>query len=164
MILVTGGADYINTHTCLGLQDADYKSEVHDNLGISREEPQHQVPRMTRKTLRCIHERHPSRHDDPLAEPKDGSAQVAKPDGFLASQRYFHPHDEHESGQIGGDQNDIPSNLMPFISQVVVVNSDTIKVSSGSYPRVNSQEWKSLQPALRSLRLEPKERNKAFRY
>ena len=34
--------------------------------------------------------------------------------------RYFNPVGAHPSGQIGEDPNDIPNNLMPYISQVAV--------------------------------------------
>jgi len=38
----------------------------------------------------------------------------------IARLRNFNPVGSHVSGQIGEDPNDIPNNLMPYISQVAV--------------------------------------------
>ena len=45
---------------------------------------------------------------------------VADNEWNLISLRYFNPVGAHISGQIGEDPNDIPNNLMPYISQVAV--------------------------------------------
>jgi UDP-glucose 4-epimerase len=46
---------------------------------------------------------------------------AATDDGWnLIPLRYFNPVGAHPSGQIGEDPNDIPNNLMPYISQVAV--------------------------------------------
>ena len=52
----------------------------------------------------------------------------------IAILRYFNPIGAHESGMIGEDPNDIPNNLMPFISQVAVGKLPKLKVFGGDYP------------------------------
>ncbi len=47
--------------------------------------------------------------------------------------RYFNPVGAHESGLIGEDPNDIPNNLMPFISQVAVGKLKELKVFGDDY-------------------------------
>jgi len=50
-ILVTGGAGYIGSHTCVELLNAGYEIVVVDNLSNSREESLHRVQKITGKTL-----------------------------------------------------------------------------------------------------------------
>ncbi|MDH3602995.1 MAG: UDP-glucose 4-epimerase GalE [Candidatus Tectomicrobia bacterium] len=50
-ILVTGGAGYIGSHTCLELLQADYDVVVVDNLANSKVEPLRRVQELTGKTL-----------------------------------------------------------------------------------------------------------------
>lgn len=47
--------------------------------------------------------------------------------------RYFNPAGAHASGQIGEDPNDIPNNLMPFISQVAVGRRQELAVFGDDY-------------------------------
>lgn len=47
--------------------------------------------------------------------------------------RYFNPAGAHASAQIGEDPNDIPNNLMPFISQVAVGRRDELAVFGDDY-------------------------------
>jgi len=48
--------------------------------------------------------------------------------------RYFNPVGAHISGRIGEDPNDIPNNLMPYISQVAVGRLRELSVFGGDYP------------------------------
>ncbi len=48
--------------------------------------------------------------------------------------RYFNPVGAHKSGLIGEDPNDIPNNLMPYISGVAVGRYDNLSVFGGDYP------------------------------
>jgi UDP-glucose 4-epimerase len=48
--------------------------------------------------------------------------------------RYFNPVGAHESGWIGEDPNDIPNNLMPYISQVAVGKLDMLSIYGSDYP------------------------------
>jgi len=50
-ILVTGGAGYIGSHTCVELLEADYEVIVVDNLSNSSEESLNRVEQITGKTL-----------------------------------------------------------------------------------------------------------------
>ncbi|MGB4342306.1 MAG: UDP-glucose 4-epimerase GalE [Moraxellaceae bacterium] len=52
----------------------------------------------------------------------------------IALLRYFNPVGAHESGLIGEDPNDIPNNLMPYISQVAVGRLPQLRVFGGDYP------------------------------
>lgn len=47
--------------------------------------------------------------------------------------RYFNPVGAHESGLIGEDPNDIPNNLLPYVSQVAVGRLDQVRVFGGDY-------------------------------
>ena len=48
--------------------------------------------------------------------------------------RYFNPIGGHPSGLLGEDPNDIPNNLMPYISQVAVGKRDHLNVFGNDYP------------------------------
>ena len=47
--------------------------------------------------------------------------------------RYFNPVGAHASGRIGEDPNDIPNNLMPFVSQVAVGKLEQLRVFGDDY-------------------------------
>ena len=51
--------------------------------------------------------------------------------------RYFNPVGAHPSGQIGEDPNDIPNNLMPYISQVAVGKLEKLSIFGNDYPTVD---------------------------
>jgi UDP-glucose 4-epimerase len=59
---------------------------------------------------------------------------VSDPAWNIALLRYFNPVGAHESGQIGEDPNDIPSNLLPYITQVGVGKLEELKVFGNDYP------------------------------
>ena len=48
--------------------------------------------------------------------------------------RYFNPVGAHESGLIGEDPNDIPNNLLPYISQVAIGKLERLSVFGSDYP------------------------------
>jgi len=52
----------------------------------------------------------------------------------IAVLRYFNPVGAHKSGLIGEDPNDIPNNLVPFISQVAIGKLPELKVFGNDYP------------------------------
>ena len=52
----------------------------------------------------------------------------------VALLRYFNPVGAHESGRIGEDPNDIPNNLMPYITQVAVGKLEQLSVFGDDYP------------------------------
>ncbi|MFN3586162.1 MAG: UDP-glucose 4-epimerase GalE [Moraxellaceae bacterium] len=52
----------------------------------------------------------------------------------IALLRYFNPVGAHPSGLIGEAPNDIPNNLMPYVSQVAVGRRDKLNVFGGDYP------------------------------
>jgi UDP-glucose 4-epimerase len=58
----------------------------------------------------------------------------ADPSWNIARLRYFNPVGAHPSGLIGEDPNDIPNNLMPFISQVAVGKRERLSVFGNDYP------------------------------
>ncbi|BCE00615.1 UDP-glucose 4-epimerase GalE [Marinicellulosiphila megalodicopiae] len=51
----------------------------------------------------------------------------------IAILRYFNPVGAHHSGLIGEDPNDIPNNLMPFITQVAVGKREFLSVFGDDY-------------------------------
>lgn len=51
----------------------------------------------------------------------------------IAILRYFNPVGSHSSGLIGEDPNDIPNNLMPYVSQVAVGKLEQLSVFGNDY-------------------------------
>jgi len=47
--------------------------------------------------------------------------------------RYFNPIGAHKSGLIGEDPNDIPNNLLPYVSQVAIGKLEKVNVFGGDY-------------------------------
>lgn len=60
--------------------------------------------------------------------------QIADNSWNISLLRYFNPVGAHESGLIGEDPNDIPNNLMPYISQVAVGKLEKLSVFGNDYP------------------------------
>lgn len=58
---------------------------------------------------------------------------AADPSWSAALLRYFNPIGAHESGRIGEDPNDIPNNLMPYITQVAVGKREKLAVFGNDY-------------------------------
>ena len=58
----------------------------------------------------------------------------SRPPWKIALLRYFNPAGAHESGLIGEDPNDIPNNLLPYISQVAVGKLKQLSVFGNDYP------------------------------
>lgn len=58
----------------------------------------------------------------------------SNPSWSIALLRYFNPVGAHESGLIGEDPNDIPNNLMPYVSQVAIGKLKELSVFGGDYP------------------------------
>lgn len=52
----------------------------------------------------------------------------------IALLRYFNPVGAHSSGRIGEDPNDIPNNLMPYISQVAIGKLEKLSIFGDDYP------------------------------
>lgn len=53
------------------------------------------------------------------------------------SLRYFNPVGAHSSGCIGEDPQEIPNNLMPFVSQVAVGIRSELRVFGGDYDTID---------------------------
>ena len=58
---------------------------------------------------------------------------VADKDWSVILLRYFNPIGAHESGRIGEDPNDVPNNLMPYITQVAVGKLDQLSIFGDDY-------------------------------
>ncbi|WP_253485661.1 UDP-glucose 4-epimerase GalE [Halomonas sp. XH26] len=61
----------------------------------------------------------------------------ADPEWKIACLRYFNPVGAHSSGMIGEDPQDIPNNLMPYISQVAVGKREKLSIFGNDYPTVD---------------------------
>lgn len=59
---------------------------------------------------------------------------TADPSWNIALLRYFNPVGAHPSGRIGEDPSGIPTNLMPFITQVAVGRLAELSVFGNDYP------------------------------
>lgn len=62
---------------------------------------------------------------------------VAESDWNVLSLRYFNPVGAHPSGMIGEDPNDIPNNLMPYISQVAVGKLKQLSIFGDDYDTID---------------------------
>ena len=58
---------------------------------------------------------------------------VADDSWNIALLRYFNPVGAHKSGLIGEDPNNIPNNLIPYISQVAIGKLEKLSVFGGDY-------------------------------
>lgn len=58
---------------------------------------------------------------------------VSDPSWRLSLLRYFNPAGAHPSGEIGEDPNDIPNNLMPYISQVGIGRRAKLSIFGSDY-------------------------------
>ncbi|MGM0453796.1 MAG: UDP-glucose 4-epimerase GalE [Thermodesulfobacteriota bacterium] len=58
----------------------------------------------------------------------------AEPEWKIVLLRYFNPVGAHASGEIGEDANDLPNNLMPYISKVAVGSLTELQVFGDDYP------------------------------
>jgi UDP-glucose 4-epimerase len=58
---------------------------------------------------------------------------IADNNWHIALLRYFNPIGAHKSGIIGENPNDIPNNLMPYISQVAIGKLERLSVFGGDY-------------------------------
>ncbi|MGB6927313.1 UDP-glucose 4-epimerase GalE [Psychrobacter sp.] len=220
-ILVTGGAGYIGTHTCIALHEAGYEIVVYDNLSNSSREAINRVSALIgqpiefiegdirdAESLRQVFLSHQffgvihfaglkavgesvakpllyynnnvsgtitllevmaeydvknlvfsssaTVYGDPETLPIDENSKrsctnpygqsklvvehiledlaVSDESWNLIPLRYFNPVGAHPSGQIGEDPNDIPNNLMPYISQVAVGKLTKLNIFGNDYP------------------------------
>jgi UDP-glucose 4-epimerase len=221
MILVTGGAGYIGSHTCVELLNAGHEVTVFDNFCNSNPEVLHRVKRITGKSVTLIQgdirdraaltqalrtsganavihfaglkavgesvekplnyydnnvagtlnllqamtecgvktlifsssatvygtpeqlpipETHPLSATSPYGQTKLTCEHMLRelygsdPTWRLGILRYFNPVGAHTSGLIGEDPQDIPNNLMPFVSQVAVGRREKLNVWGDDYP------------------------------
>ncbi len=223
-ILVTGGAGYIGTHTCIALHAAGYEMVVYDNLSNSSLEAMQRVSALIgqpiefiegdirdAECLRQVFAAHQffgvihfaglkavgesvekplwyydnnvsgtitllqmmqeyavknfifsssaTVYGDPESLPitEESKRSCTNPYGQskltveyiledlsradralnLITLRYFNPVGAHPSGQIGEDPNDIPNNLMPYISQVAVGKLEQLSIFGNDYATVD---------------------------
>ena len=223
-ILVTGGAGYIGSHTCIALHQAGYDIVVYDNLSNSSREAINRVSTLIgqpiefiegdirdTELLKQVFTEHQffgvihfaglkavgesvakpllyynnnvsgtitlleamaeanvknlvfsssaTVYGDPEVLPIDETSPrsctnpygqskltvehilqdlAATNDGWnLIPLRYFNPVGAHPSGQIGEDPNDIPNNLMPYISQVAVGKLEKLSIFGNDYSTVD---------------------------
>ncbi|MCD4744342.1 MAG: UDP-glucose 4-epimerase GalE [Desulfobacteraceae bacterium] len=219
-ILVTGGAGYIGSHTCVELLNKGYNVVVVDNLSNSSSESLKRVEEITgekpvfyetdvleKKDLQTVFKNHAIHtiihfaglkavgesteiplkyyhnnitgtltllqlmkefhvknivfsssatvYGDPATLPitEDFPTTTTNPYGStklfieeilkdlyksdnswnIALLRYFNPVGAHPSGKIGEDPNDIPNNLMPYISQVAIGKLKELSVFGNDY-------------------------------
>lgn len=220
-ILVTGGAGFIGSHTCVVLLEAGFTVIVADNFSNSSQEALNRVKTITGKTVVCyevdlcvpaevreifsqhtinavIHfaglkavgescqqplsyyynnltstltllqemsraavhslifsssatvydssspipyqEGFPLASNSPYAETKIMIEKILKdtfqsrPSWNISILRYFNPGGAHPSGLIGENPQNIPNNLIPFITQVAVGKRSKLQVFGNDYP------------------------------
>ncbi len=220
-ILVTGGAGYIGSHTCLELLEAGHEVVIVDNLANSQKESLRRVEELTGKSVKfykvdlreieqlrgvfrenkieavihfaglkavgesvsmplryyennisgtlqlckvmvehnvknIVFSSSATVYGDPASVPitEDFPLSATNPYGnsklfieYILQDlhtsdaawnvillRYFNPVGAHKSGRIGESSNEIPNNLMPYISQVAVGKLEELSVFGDDYP------------------------------
>ena len=63
--------------------------------------------------------------------------QFTDPRWHIAILRYFNPVGAHESGLIGEQPNNIPNNLMPYITQVAAGKLECLNIFGNDYPTLD---------------------------
>ena len=158
-ILVSGGAGYIGSHTCIELLNAGYDVVVADNYYNASPVVLERVKQITGKDFR-FYQADMTKHEDVekiFTECPDITAVIqfaaykavgtkamteriltdvckADPTLNVALLRYFNPIGAHKSGLIGEDPNGIPNNLMPYIAKVAVGKLEKVHVFGNDYP------------------------------
>lgn len=88
-------------------------------------------------------ENHPLKPINPYGRSKLAAENLlcdwanAKLSRHAVALRYFNPVGADASGLIGEDPNDIPNNLMPFISQVAVGRQDYLQIFGDDYDTID---------------------------
>jgi UDP-glucose 4-epimerase len=86
-----------------------------------------------------LDEKHPLSATNPYGQTKLMVENIlrdwcaARPQASAVLLRYFNPVGAHDSGQIGEDPNDIPNNLMPYVTQVAVGRRERLQVFGSDY-------------------------------
>ena len=76
----------------------------------------------------------PYGHSKLVIEDMLSALHLASPAWRIGVLRYFNPAGAHPSGLIGEDPADIPSNLMPYVTQVAVGQRSQVNVFGNDYP------------------------------
>ncbi|CAJ0567328.1 unnamed protein product, partial [Mesorhabditis spiculigera] len=104
LVLVTGAAGFIGSHTVLELIEAGYEVYCIDNFSNSISDESGNALSLKR-----------------VEELTGKKIAFEKADDWnIVILRYFNPVGAHPSGKIGEDPQGIPNNLMPFVSQVAI--------------------------------------------
>ena len=119
-ILVSGGAGYIGSHTCIELLNAGYDVVVADNYYNASPVVLDRVKQITGKDFR-FYNADMTRHEDVekiFSECPDITAVIQ----FAAYKA------------VGENPNGIPNNLMPYIAKVAVGKLEKVHVFGNDYP------------------------------
>ncbi|MBV8156531.1 MAG: UDP-glucose 4-epimerase GalE [Dyella sp.] len=81
-----------------------------------------------------LHACNPYSHTKLVMEQLIGEVCDARPSFSAAVLRYFNPAGAHPSGLMGEDPCGVPTNLMPYVSQVAAGIHDQLRVFGGDYP------------------------------
>ncbi len=161
-ILVTGGAGYIGSHTCVELLNAGYDVVVMDNLYNASEKAIERVEQITGKKVTfyktdmldregvkkifdnekidaVIHFAGLKAVGESVHKPIEyyhnnmTGTHTADPEWNVILLRYFNPIGAHKSGLIGEDPKGIPNNLLPYVAQVAIGKLECIGVFGDDY-------------------------------
>jgi len=66
-----------------------------------------------------------------------GDLHASDPRWSIALLRYFNPIGAHSSGRIGEDPCGVPSNLMPYITQVAIGQREELRIFGNDYPTLD---------------------------
>jgi UDP-glucose 4-epimerase len=126
-----------------------YENNVHGSVCLLQAMTRHEVKTLVFSSSANVYGDTPARpvsEDFPLAplhsygwsklmvEQMLNDLAVADTRWRIAILRYFNPVGAHESGMIGDDPYDIPTNLMPYISRVAFGRMKTLPIFGKDYP------------------------------
>ena len=140
-ILITGGAGFIGSHTCLVLHNQGHQPVVLDNFDNSNPEALPTVQDLESSDALQL-TKGDVRDPDALDRAFCSSGEVdgvihfglkAAGESVADPLRYFNPVGAHPSGRIGEDPL-IPNNLFPYITQVASGRRDRLRVFGEDYP------------------------------
>ena len=121
-VLVTGGAGFIGSHTCVELAEAGFDPVIVDDLRNSQERAIEGIGRTMGRApavhrIDCCDEGAMGKMF--AAEgPVHGAVHFAADKAVLL--RYFNPVGAHHSAQIGELPLGVPNNLVPFVTQSAI--------------------------------------------
>lgn len=89
------------------------------------------------ETLECLPTTNPYGETKAMSERILCDVAISNPSFLVSLLRYFNPIGAHQSGLIGDEPNDIPNNLMPYITQVASGKREKLRIFGNDFCTVD---------------------------